>query len=181
MIVVDERVFKLEGSRAQPLLWKKHGLKIFIPEDAFLPHETCHVFVKAIVGGRFQFPKGTEPVSAVYGISLSRQLRKPARMEMQHCVKLKSPEHSKFMSFAIASHDPSTMSYQFHEVPGGCFEENNFFGSINRQQFCFMSIIRKLLGYGNTSISDDAGKPNTCMMVIAYHHKSNCYIDCVLL
>ena len=151
--MVDKHVFKLEGSKAQPLLWKEHAFRIFIPEDALLPYETCHVSVKAIVGGHFQFPEGTEPVSAVYGISLSRQLRKPARMEMQHCVKLENPEHSKLMSFAVASHDPSTMSYQFHDVPGGSFEENKSFGSINRQQFCLMAItINSMYACGKTYI-----------------------------
>ena len=183
MKVVDEHVFKLEGSKAQPLLWEEHGFRIFIPEDALLPHETCRVFVKAIVGGRFQFPEGTEPVSAVYGISFSRQLHKPARMEMQHCVKLENPEHSKFMSFAIASHDPSSMSYQFHEVPGGGFEENKSFGSIDRQQFCFWTIIWKFLGYGGKLplLILHACNPKLYVGVIVYHHKSSCYVDCVLL
>ena len=149
MNVVDERVFKLEGRSAQLLQWEEHGFKIFIPEDALLPYETCHVSVSAIVGGHFQFPEGTEPVSAVYGISLSRQLCKPARVEMQHCVKLENPDHSKFMSFAVASQDPSSLLYcRFHELPGGSFEENKFFGSVYCQQFCFMTIIRKLLGKG---------------------------------
>ena len=152
MILVDEQVFKLEGRRAQPLLWEEHGFQMFIPEDALLSHETCNVSVKAIIGGRFWFPEGAEPVSAIYGISLSRQLRKPARIEMQHCVKLENPEHSKFLSFAVASQDPSSMPYRFHEVPGGIFEEKKLFGSINRQQFCFMTIIWKFLGYGKTSI-----------------------------
>ena len=174
--VVDERVFKLEGRRAQPLLWEEHGFKIFILEDALLPYETCHVSVKAIVSGCFQFPEGTEPVSAVYAISLSRQLRKPARMEMQHCVKLENPEHCKSMSFAVASQDPSSMPYQFHVVPGGIFEENKFFGSVNRHQFSFMTIIWKLLGYGKTSINTSKAKV----------YDSGCYItmwtaaiDCV--
>ena len=164
MNVVDERVFKLEGRKAQPLLWEEHGFRMFIPEDALLPYETCHVSVKAIVGGRFQFPEGTEPVSAVYAISLSRQLRKPARTEMQHCVKLENPEHSKSMSFAVASQDPSSMPYQFYEVSGGIFEENKFFGSVDRHQFSFMTIIWKWLGYGKTSYLKQK-----CMIVIAYH------------
>ena len=178
MNVVDKHVFELEGSKAQPLLWKEHGFRIFIPEDALLPYETCHVSVKATVGGHFQFPEGTEPVSAIYGICFSRQ---PARMEMQHCVKLENPEHRKFMSFAIASHDPSSMSYTFHEVPGGGFEENKFFGSIDRQQFCFWTIIWRILGYGKLPLLIlHTCEPKMYAGVIAYHHKSSCYVDCVL-
>ena len=152
MIVVDEKVFKLEGRRAQPLLWEEHGFRIFISEDALLPYETCLVSVKAIVGGHFRFPEGAEPVSAIYGISLSRQIRKPARIEMQHCVKLENSEQSKFMSFAVAFQEPSSMPYQFRKVPGGIFEEKKLFGSINRQQFSFMTIIWNFLGYGKTPL-----------------------------
>ena len=152
--VVDEKTFIVKGGRAQPLLWKEHSFGMYIPKDALSPNETCFVTVKAVVGGLFQFPEGTKPVSAVYAISLSKQLRKPARMEMQHCVKLKNPEDSKFMSFAVASQSPSSMPYQFQEVSDGIFEKNSFFGSVNRQQFSFMTIIWKLLGYnGNYKAS----------------------------
>ena len=98
--MVDKKVFKLEGRRAQQLVWQEHGFRIFIPEDALLPYETCHVTVEAIVGGCFQFLEGTESVSAVYCTYFSRQLHKPAELEMQHCV---NPKDSKFMSFAVAS------------------------------------------------------------------------------
>ena len=59
---------------------------MFIPEKALLPHETCLVTVKAIIAGLFQFPEGTKPVSAMYAISLTKPLREPVKMEMQHCV-----------------------------------------------------------------------------------------------
>ena len=145
--MVDEKIFEVEGVSSQALLWEEHSFRMHIPQDALLPNETCLVTVKAIVGGLFQFPEGAVPVSAVYAISLSRQLHEPAKIDIQHCVKLENPKHSKFMSFAVASQDPSSMPYQFHEVPGGVFEENNFLGSVNRQQFSFMTIIWKLLGY----------------------------------
>ena len=139
---------------------------MYIPHGALLPNETCFVTVKAIVGGLFRFPEGTEPVSAIYAISLSRQLHKPAKISMQHCVKLNNPKHSKFMSFAVASQDPSSMPYQFNEVPGGVFEENMFFGSANCQQFSFMTIIWKLLKYGNYNYT----------IIHVKHHRGICYI-----
>ena len=142
---MDEKIFKVKGESAQPLLWEEHSFRMYIPQDALLHNETCFVTVKAIVGDLFQFPEGTEPVSAIYAISLSRQLHKPARLEMQHCVKLKNPEHNKFMSFAVASQDPSSMPYQFQEMPGGIFETNCYFGSIVRQQFCLVTSILKWL------------------------------------
>ena len=59
-----EKVFKFQEGCAQSLLWVEHGFRMHIPQDALLPNETCFVFVKAIVAGLFQFPKGTEQVSA---------------------------------------------------------------------------------------------------------------------
>ena len=161
--VVAEQVFVVEGERAQPLLWEEHGFRMHVPEDALLPSETCLISVKAIVAGFFQFPKGTEPVSAVYAISLSKKFYKPVKLELQHCVLLERPGQSKFMSFAVARHDQSSsLPYQFQPVAGGVFELESFFGSIDREQFCFMCIIWDWLGYSQKKqTSGDLGKNNS--------------------
>ena len=126
---------------------------MFIPESALLPNEACLVTVKAIDAGLFEYPEGTEPVSAVYAITLTKPLRAPAKLEMQHCVKLGSAESSKHMSFVVASQDPSSIPYKFELVPGGVFMKDSCFGSIDRQQFSFFSIgwFWRLLGYGKLS------------------------------
>ena len=145
--MVAERVFIVEGDRAQPLLWEEHGFRMHIPKDALLPSETSLVSVKAIVAGHFQFPENTEPVSAVYAISLSKKFYKPVKLELQHCVLLERQGQSRFMSYAVASHDQSSLPYQFHPVTGGAFLPNSFYGTIDREQFSFMSIIWSWLGY----------------------------------
>lgn len=156
--VVDEITFELKGEKAQPLLWEEHSFRMFIPENALLPRETCLVTIKAIDAGLFQYPEGAKSVSAVYAISLTKPLRAPAKLEMQHCVKLRSEESSKSMSFVVASQDPSSVPYKFEKVEGGVFKKDSCFGSIDRQQFSYFSIawFWRLLGYpGKSSINLD--------------------------
>ena len=140
--IFDEITFRLEGEKAQPLLWEEHGFRMFIPENALSPYETCHVTVKAIDADLFHFPEGTEPVSAVYAISLTKPLHEPAKLEMEHCMNLGRAESSKFMSFVVASQeDRFSHFYKFELLPGGIFKENTYYGSVDRQQFSFFSIV----------------------------------------
>ena len=127
------------------MLWDEHGFKIFVPENSLLPLETCLVTVQAISAGHFQFPEGTELVSAVYAISLTKPLREPAKIEMQHCIKLEKAENSEYMSFVVASQD--SVPYKFELVPGGNFTKNSYYGSVDRQQFSFFSVVWRWLGY----------------------------------
>ena len=148
MQVVAEQVFEVQGGSAQPLLWEEHGFRMHIPQDALLPNETCLVSVKAIVAGLFQFPKGTERVSAVYAISSSLQFHKPVMTELQHCVQLDSSEQGKYMSFAVAQYEPSLTQYQFQPLAGGDFQPNSCFGIIERDHFSLWTIIKSyILGY----------------------------------
>ena len=139
--MIPEQVFEVKGEKAQSLQWAEHGFSMHIPEHGLLPNETCSVVVKAIVGGNFQFPAETEPVSAIYSISLSKPLHCPARIQLQHCVVLNDPE---CLTFAVASHGHST-PYIFYEVPRGNFERKSFFGWIGRQQFSFVTTLRRRL------------------------------------
>ena len=158
MQVVGEQVFEVQGGSAQSLLWEEHGFRMHIPQDALLPNETCLVFVKAIVAGLFQFPEGTERVSAVYAISSSLQFHRSVMTELQHCVQLDSSEQGKYMSFAVARHDPSSTHYQFQPLAGGAFQPNSCFGIIEQDHFCFWAIIKSyILGYTDHSSEKSAG------------------------
>ena len=142
-----EQVFKLQGGNAQSLLWEEHGFRMHIPQDALLPNETCFVVVKAIVAGLFQFPEGTERVSAVYAISSTQQFHKAVTTELQHCVQLDNSEQEKYMSFAVAQHDPSLIRYQFQPLAGGLFQANSHYGILKREHFSHFTILKYLLGY----------------------------------
>ena len=140
--VVAEHSFEVEGDKAQPLEWEKHGFRMYIPRNALSFSERCAVSVKAIITGDFLFPEGTEPVSAVYAIFLSREFCKPVTLELQHCVFLESSGQTKFMSFAVAPHNQSSPPYQFKLVAGGAFHPNSFYGTIEQEHFCCACIVR---------------------------------------
>ena len=140
--VVAEHCFEVEGDEAQSLKWEELGFWMYIPRNALLAYERCIVFVKAIIAGDFLFPEGTEPVSAVYAIFLSREFRKPVRLELQHCVFLERHGQSKFMSYAVAPHNQSSPPYRFKLVAGGAFYPNSFYGTIEQEHFCFACIVR---------------------------------------
>ena len=143
--MIAEQVFEVKGEKAHLLQWEKHGFSMHIPEDSLLPNETCAVVVKAIAGGNFRYPADTEPVSAIYSISLSKPLRYPARIQLQHCVVLNDPE---CLTFAVASHDSP---YIFNEVPQGNFEKNIFWGWIDRQEFSLVTALRRMFNWLNRS------------------------------
>ena len=146
--MVAEQVFEVQGGSVQSLLWEEHGFRMHIPQDALLPNETCLVSVKAIVAGLFQFPEGTERVSAVYAISSSLQFHKPVMTELQHCVQLDNSEQGKYMSFAVARHDLSSTQYlQFQPLAGGLFQANSHYGILERNHFCLLTTLKYLLGY----------------------------------
>ena len=155
LLVASEKVFLVKGCGLQPLLWEEQGFRMHIPEDSFLPTETCLISVRAIVTGFFQFLEGTEPVSAVYAISLSWKFYKPIKLELQHCVLLERQEQSKFMSFAVALHEQFSPPYQFLPVDGGDFHSNIFYGLIDLEQLSFISIIlwRHLFGKDGCKIA----------------------------
>ena len=98
----------------------------------------------ALVGGQFVFPKNTVLVSAVYAVSVSRPLLKALRLEMQHCVDLSRGVDTKCLKFAIAPVSTPSLPYQFSIVDGGDFSKEKWYGSINREKFCLVSIVGSL-------------------------------------
>ena len=43
--IVDERVFNVQGNKEQYFNWNECGFRLYIPEGALLPTETCPVAV----------------------------------------------------------------------------------------------------------------------------------------
>ena len=62
-------------------------MSLSAPEGIPPPSETCEVAITALAGGEFEFPKGSELVSAIYAITISRPLLKPLTINIQHCVR----------------------------------------------------------------------------------------------
>ena len=150
--VAAEKEFIIEGDRSQSFGWEDFGLKIHFLQGTLLPTQTCECAVKALVGGKFQFPKGTQLVSAVYAISFADELLQPVTLELQHCVLLESEEQVKYLHFMIAPINKSALPYKFHFINGGKFNVNSQYGTITRKKFC-------LVCTGKTC--DDDGSSNT--------------------
>ena len=121
--------------------WERYGLRIGVSEGSLSSEETAEAAVVALVGGNFVFPDNTVVVSAVYAVSLSRPLFKPLRLEIQHCVHITRRVQTKYLKFAIAPVDTPSLPYQFSIVEGGEFSVGEWYGSINREKFCLVSIV----------------------------------------
>ena len=142
--IASKKLFLIQGDRPQLLNWERYGLRIGVSGGSLPSTETAEVAVVALVGGQFVFPKKTVLVSAVYAVSVSRPLLKALRLEMQHCVDLSRGVKTKYLKFAIAPVSTPSLPYQFSIVNGGEFSEGKWYGSINREKFCLVSIVGSL-------------------------------------
>ena len=142
--VAEKKLFLVQGRKSQLMNWEQFGLRIGIEEDSLLSSETVEVATAALVGGQFKFPKNTVLVSAVYAVSISEPLliKKPLRLEMQHCVDLRGrPGLSQYLKFAIAPVSTPSLPYQFRITEGGEFSPDSRYGSIQRKEFCLVGIL----------------------------------------
>ena len=146
--IASKKLFLIQGDRPQLLNWERYGLRIGVSGGSLSSTETAEVAVVALVGGQFVFPKKTVLVSAVYAVSVSRPLLKALRLEMQHCVDLSRGVKTKYLKFAIAPVSTASLPYQFSIVDGGEFSEGKWYGSINREKFCLVSIVGSLTNGG---------------------------------
>ena len=113
-----------------------------IPEGA-LVSGSGDIAIRAMVTGKFQYPEGTEPVSAIYGIFTSAIFAEPVTVEIQHCVALKKEEDCCFLNFAVA-HDQPHLPLCFRKLEGGSFSPDCQYGVISLSSFCYMTILKDL-------------------------------------
>ena len=140
--VAERKLFLIQGDKPQLMNWEKYGLRIGVQEASLSSTDTVEVAVVALVGGQFQFPPNTVLVSAVYAVSLSKPLLKRLILEIQHCVDLTGrPALSCHLKFAIAPVSTPSLPYQFSIVEGGEFKPDSWYGSIQRKEFCLVSIV----------------------------------------
>ena len=152
-------MFTIQGDSAQFLNWEQYGLRITVPQDTLSSTDTNELAMTALVGGQFQLPEGTELISAVYALSVSKPLLKPVKLEIQHCADLVTQDHTSYLKFATASVDVG-LPYQFQLKEGGEFHPDDQYGSTCLSQFSLWAIvkyIKRLLGYptSSESSSDD--------------------------
>ena len=140
--VAERKLLLIQGDKPQLMNWEKYGLRIGVQEASLSSTDTVEAAVVALVGGEFQFPPNTVLVSAVYAVSLSKPLLKRLILEIQHCVDLTGrPALSRHLKFAIAPVSTPSLPYQFSIVEGGEFKPDSWYGSIQRKEFCLVSIV----------------------------------------
>ncbi len=114
---------------------------MYFSDNTVASDETCELDVKALVGGKFMFPNGSQLISAVYAVSFARKLTKPVRLEIQHCALLKEESQLKYLSFVKAPMKQRIPPFEFSPLEGGSFYLDSQFGSIILEHFCFIAII----------------------------------------
>ena len=138
--IAKQKVFHIKGNT---LDWADYGFKMYFPKGTIRPSQ---VLIKALVGGKFQFPDGMELVSALYVISFPEEYLQPVKLQIQHCVYLKSSRQFKYLSFITAPIDESVPPYKFQFIDGGKFYIDCQYGMIVRSEFCIMGIAKKTNG-----------------------------------
>ena len=125
--------------------WDKYGFRLHCPEGAVSKDTT--VAVTPLLSDRFEVPKGTVLVSAVYKIEVSKPLSKQVVIELQHCVDLRNTGQTGRLKFVRA---PLKSPYQFRII-GGVFRIGNRYGSIERDDFCAIGIVAEMSNGGSSN------------------------------
>lgn len=145
----SKKTFLIQGDHPQFIIWDEYGLRISFPQGALSRTDTsaCEVVIIALVGGKFQLPVGTELISAIYFISVSKPLLKPVKLEIQHCARIVTQEQTNYLSFATAPADQPVLelTYQLQPEIGGVFYPGDKYGSIYLSHFCFKAVIKSIL------------------------------------
>ena len=141
--VAHQRLFTLQGDLS--ISWEDYGFLLNFNQHSFSSTTTsvCDIVVSALISGRFQFPEGTELVSAVYVLSFSKDIPQQARIDIQHCVSLKNEQQAQQLQFAIAPLDRA-LPFNFEIIGGGVFPLNSQYGFINRSNItsCLIGILK---------------------------------------
>ena len=131
---IADTVFTITGDCSTILHWEDYGFRMTIQVNSLPANKSCDVAVKALLGGPFKLPDGYILVSAVYAISLTRKLLKPAILEIQHCVDIQDKQHSKSLHFITASCSQK-VPYEFTVDPSGHFYPGSQYATVYRQTF----------------------------------------------
>ena len=132
--------------------WDKYGFRLHCPEGAVSKDTT--VAVTPLLSDRFEVPKGTVLVSAVYKIEVSKPLTKRVVIELQHCVDLRNTGQTGRLKFVRA---PLKSPYQFRIIDGGVFRIGNRYGSIERNDFCAIGIVAEMSNGGSSNGGESEG------------------------
>ena len=151
--VAGHGLFLLKADdRPSSFNWDKYGFRLHCPEGAV--SKDTEVAVTPLLSDRFEVPKGTVLVSAVYEIEVSKPLSKRVVIELQHCVDLRNTGQTGRLKFVRA---PLKSPYQFRIIDGGVFRIGNRYGSIERDDFCAIGIVAEMSGGSSNGGGSEGG------------------------
>ena len=150
--VAQQRLFLLQGDLSMSFSWEDYGFFLNFEQHSLSSRSMCDIVVSALIGGHFQFPEHTELVSAVYAMSFSKDISQPVRIDIQHCVSLKSEQQQQQLAFVIAPLDRA-LPFRFKIIEGGNFPLDSEYGSLNKSDVTsFLIGIVKLNNDGKVAI-----------------------------
>ena len=125
----------------QHIDWEGYGLRLHIHQNS-LPEECSQFQQKMAVSRAKDYKLPTEEengilVSAIYSFKYNlgdRKLRRPATLELQHCVVCGS--HSPL---SIVQSDEVSSPFQFHTLPGRKLDTSEGYASLELDHFCLVS------------------------------------------
>ena len=125
-------------------MWEAYGINLhFSPHFSYVTIEGT-ISVLSIDDDNYQFPEGSELVSAVYDISADKLFPAPVTVELQHCIPLHHDNEAPHigMTFVIADTQQGP-PYRFHELQGGGFRCGSSCGEIELSHFSKLAVIIK--------------------------------------
>ena len=139
--VIGSTSFIYRGE-AVSFIWKDHGFKLHLPENALPPDVTeCSVRVRASLSGQFQFPDDAELVSGIYSIRSSHSFTQSVTVEIEHFSTTDTPEEAEELSFVVSTGDQ--LPSQFRPLKNGIFPVHSRYGAIEVPHFCSYGVTRK--------------------------------------
>ena len=126
-----------------------------MPEGALSRTDTCPVVVKALISGRFQFPKGFQSISALYAVSSGKRFNKDVRIMLQHCFLIERNDQLKRLSIIKAPPTEPGNPYVFEIIKGGCFKANSLYCEVWLSEFCIIG----------AAVDDDEDDNSSCSTI----------------
>ena len=152
--IISKTEGNFDSDEDYSLNWEKYGCRLHIPRGSIVPGEKGKLKIYAIHNGPFKVPNELRLASAIYYVSISHDLLKPATLEIQHC--------SRNTGNATILYIPDTKSggppYEFETLEGGIFNTSDYC-IIQRSTFSIYAVgsyiidnIKSLFGFKSSPV-----------------------------
>ena len=104
------------------------------------------VSIRPCVSGPFKYPKGYEPLSAVYLITPKATFQEKVELKLEHSARLETDEQANQMTFLSAKppeRDSEQHEIEFTPVRGGKFTVDERHGILQLKHFCYFTTATK--------------------------------------